>query len=334
MMKKYICFILLLFSISIQSSSAITEDEKKDYWIDKYLSVSFPLKSIRINSFFGTRADPFTGRAKHHGGLDLAARYEETLAMFDGYVKAIGYDKGSGKYIVMQCGDYTISYCHLSEIWVEKNMKIYAGDPVGVSGTTGRSTGPHLHITSRLRGQLQDPYDLLVYIRNTKQKAVKALHLDEKKIMTPSEFFKEYADIAMRQQRKYGIPSSVILAQMAFESGWGNSTLAQAGCNFFGIKANQKWLSQGLPYSVHDDDRPNEKFCNFRSPEESVEYHSRLLMSDRYARCWRYGSKDFHHWLLAIKASGYATRRDYAEKCERIIMKHKLYLYDEMAEKM
>ena len=38
------------------------------------------------------------------------------------------------------------------------------------------------------------------------------------------------------------------------------------------------------PYSIHDDDRPNEKFCNFLSPEESIEYHSRLLMSDRYAR--------------------------------------------------
>ena len=68
----------------------------------------------------------------------------------------------------------------------------------------------------------------------------------------------------MRQQRKYGIPSSVILAQMALESKWGNSNLAQVGYNFFGIKANQNWLNSGLPYSIHDDDRPNEKFCNFR----------------------------------------------------------------------
>ena len=330
-MKKIIVLLLLLCSMGVQSSLAITEDDIKDYWIDKYLSVSFPLKTIRINSFYGTRADPFNGHTRQHGGLDLAARYEEVLAMFDGYVKATGYDRGSGKYVTMQFGDYTVSYCHLSEIWVEKDMKIYAGEPVGLSGTTGRSTGPHLHITSRLRGKLQDPYNLLVYIRDTKQKAVKALHLDEKKIMTPTEFFKEYASIAMRQQRKYGIPSSVILAQMAFESGWGNSNLAQAGYNFFGIKANSRWLREGLPYSVHNDDRPNEKFCNFNSPEE---YHSRLLMSDRYARCWRYGSKDFHHWLLAIKASGYATRSDYVEKCERIILKHKLYLYDDLAEKM
>lgn len=231
-MKKFIVLLLLLCSMGVQSSLAITEDDIKDYWIDKYLSVSFPLKTIRINSFFGTRVDPFTGKNRQHKGLDLAARYEEVLAMFDGYVKSVGYDNGSGKYVIMQFGDYTVSYCHLSEIWVEKNMKVYAGEPIGLSGTSGRSTGPHLHITSRLRGNLEDPYNLLVYIRDTKLKAVKALHIDERKIMTPTEFFKEYADLAMRQQRKYGIPSSVILAQMAIESGWGNSTLAQAGCNF------------------------------------------------------------------------------------------------------
>lgn len=331
-MKKYIYLLLVLCCYGIHSF-AITEEEIKDYWIDKYLSVSFPLKTIRINSFYGTRTDPFSGKFRQHRGIDLAARYEEVLAMFDGYVKSVGYDRASGKYVTMQFGDYTVSYCHLAEIWVEKNMNIYAGEPVGISGTTGRSTEPHLHITSRLRGHLEDPYKLLEYIRDTKAKAIKALHIDESRIMTPDEFFKEYAYIAMRQQRKYGIPSSVILAQMAFESDWGNSTLAQAGYNFFGIKANSKWLSQGLPYSVHDDDRPNEKFCNFRSPEESMEYHSRLLMSDRYHRCRKYGCKDFHNWLVSIKAAGYATDKDYVAKCERIILKHKLYLYDDLAER-
>ena len=83
-MKKIIVLLLLLCSMGVQSSLAITEDDIKDYWIDKYLSVSFPLKTIRINSFYGTRADPFIGHTRQHGGLDLAARYEEVLAMFDG----------------------------------------------------------------------------------------------------------------------------------------------------------------------------------------------------------------------------------------------------------
>lgn len=333
-MRIYICLLFLSFYIGIQPLAAISKKEIKDYWIDKYLSVSFPLSSIRINSFFGVRTDPFSGKAKRHSGIDLEARYEEVLAMFDGYVKATGYDSRSGKYVTMQFGEYTVSYCHLSEIWVYRNQRLYAGDPVGVSGTSGRSTGPHLHITSRLRGRLEDPYNLLVFIRGTKLKAIKALNINENKILSPKEFFKQYADLAMRQQRKYGIPSSVILSQMAFESGWGSSSLAQAGYNFFGIKANTQWVSQGLPYSVHDDDSPNEKFCNFTSPEESVEYHSRLLMSNRYRQCWKYSPTDFHNWLLAIKAAGYATRKDYVEKCEQIILQHKLYLYDELAEKM
>lgn len=307
---------------------------QKDHWIEQYLSVSFPLESIKINSFFGQRHDPFSGKPKQHNGLDLKARYEEVLAMFDGKVNSVGYDRGSGKYIILQHGDYTVCYCHLSEIWVRQGEPVYAGDPIAISGTSGRSTGPHLHITSRLRGELQDPYDLLLYIKDTKQKAIKALRLEEGKMLTPEEFIQKYKNIAMRQQKKYGIPASVILAQMALESQWGNSSLATSGYNFFGIKANRHWLEQGLPYSLHNDDKANEKFCSFSSPEESVEYHSRLLLSDRYARCWRYESTDFHNWLVSIKAAGYATRKDYVRRCENIITQHKLYLFDREAEKM
>lgn len=307
---------------------------EKDYWIEQYLSVSFPLQSIRVNSSFGNRTDPFSGKSKLHKGLDLRARYEEVLSMFDGKVNAVGHDGGSGKYITLQHGDYTVSYCHLSEIWVRSGQQVYAGDPIGISGTSGRSTGPHLHITSRLRGKLEDPYDLLLYVKETKSKAIKALRMGEEKMLSPEEFIQRYAQAAMRQQRKYGIPSSVILAQMALESKWGNSSLATCGYNFFGIKANGRWLRQGLPYSVRTDDRPNEKFCSFSSPEESIEYHSRLLMSDRYARCWRYGATDYHNWLLSIKAAGYATRKDYVARCENIISQHKLYLYDREAERM
>lgn len=324
----------LLCAVSIADTWALSKGNQKDYWIEQYLSVSFPLQSIKINSSFGNRTDPFTGKKKQHKGIDLRARYEEVLSMFDGQVKAVGYDSGSGKYITTQHGDYTVSYCHLSEIWVERGQKVYAGDPIGISGTSGRSTGPHLHITSRLRGQLEDPYELLLYIKETKMKAIKALRMDEGKMLTPEEFIQQYAQAAMRQQKKYGIPSSVILAQMALESKWGNSTLATSGYNFFGIKANRNWLMQGLPYSLHNDDRPNEKFCCFTSPEESIEYHSRLLMSDRYARCWRYKSTDYHNWLLSIKAAGYATRKDYVRRCENIIIQHKLYLYDREAERM
>ena len=328
---------ITLFSPNLlfgHAQKKVSEQTLHDYWIDKYLSVSFPLRNIEISSSFGPRKDPFTGKARAHGGLDLKAHYEKVLAMFDGSVINIGYDAGSGNYIVMQHGDYTISYCHLSKICVRKGDIVYAGDPVGISGNTGRSTGPHLHITSRLRGRLEDPYNLLTYIRDVKLQCITALHVREKTLLSPNEFFNRYAHAAMTQQKKYGIPASVILSQMALESRWGSSTLAQAGFNYFGIKANRSWINSGLPYSVHDDDLKGEKFCNFASPEASMEYHSKLLMSDRYKRCRLYGSTDFHNWLVQIKDAGYATAKNYVQKCERIIMKYRLYLYDAEANQL
>ena len=307
---------------------------QENYWLDKYLSVSYPLKTIHITSGYGTRNDPFTGNPKMHNGIDLSAKYEEVFAMFDGQISKTGYDPASGNFITLKAGNYTISYCHLSEIWVKEAEKVYSGQVIGISGSSGRSTAPHLHLTSRLLGKPHNPYNLLTFVRDTKQKAVETLGLEQGKVLSPEDFIGKYATIAMRQQQRYGIPSSVILAQMAFESGWGSSKLAQAGHNFFGIKASQSWLKQGLPYSLHDDDKPQEKFCNFSSPVESIEYHSRLLMSERYKKCRQYAPTDFHNWLSSMKAAGYATHKDYVKKCEHIILRYKLYRYDQLAEQM
>lgn len=144
-------------------------------------------------------------------------------------------------------------------------------------------------------------------------------------------FFERYAPIAMDQQQKYGIPASVTLSQMAYESGWGQSSLARNGNNFFGIKATPSWINEGKPYSLHDDDKKNEAFCNYSSPMESVEHHSSLLLSDRYKRCRRYSETDYHNWLVSIKAAGYATSNKYVQSCEKIIKSYRLYLYDRLA---
>lgn len=328
-MFKFVTTLAILFLFLSKSYS----QDLEGYWIDKYYSVSFPLKSIKTTSAFGIRKDPFNKTSRIHYGLDLRARYEEVLSMFDGYVKAVGQDARSGIFIKMQFGDYTISYCHLSKVWVRTGDAIYAGDPVGITGSTGRSTAPHLHITAKLRGQIVDPTRLLEYIRDTKQQALAALQVNDNAILSPSRFIKKYAPIAMEQQRKYGIPSSVILAQMCLESTYGTSPLAISGNNFFGIKASHAWVSQGLPYSYHDDDRKNEKFCNYSSPRESIEHHTRLLLSNRYRECFRYGPTDYHHWLVSIKKAGYATASNYVAKCEAVINKYKLYLYDMAAQR-
>ena len=321
-----LCVILLCLSVQAWATD-------RDFWIQRYLSVSYPLKHVKVNSPFGTRRDPFTGAKASHNGLDLKAYYEEVYAMFDGKVKKVGADPRSGNYVVLQHGEYTISYCHLSKVRVSESDDLIAGDVVAISGNTGRSTGSHLHITCRYKGALTDPYTLLLYIRQVRGEAFAALlgDVDSLSRSSRSEFLAQYAPAAMEQQQRYGIPASVTLAQMAFESDWGRSALARKGNNYFGIKCSPQWLAEGRPYSLHNDDKPDEKFCNYATVEESIDHHSRLLMTDRYKHCRSYSSTDYHHWLVALKAAGYATAKDYVQLCEQLIRKYQLFRYDRMA---
>ena len=154
---------------------AETADVRKKTWIDRYLSVSYPLRRIRITSPYGYRKDPFTGKRKFHGGIDLHARSEKVLVMMDGVVVKVGQDKTSGKYVTLQHGNYLISYCHLSRVLAVKGAVVRPRDVVGITGSTGRSTGEHLYITCKLNGKSINPMLLLDFIKATQQECVSAL---------------------------------------------------------------------------------------------------------------------------------------------------------------
>ena len=106
-----------LKSVSDKSSLPSTDKNKKEQ-IARYLSVCYPLSHIKINSPYGYRIDPFTGRRKFHNGIDLYARSAKVFAMMQGKVLRVGQDKVSGKYVTLQHGNFTVSYCHLSQIFV------------------------------------------------------------------------------------------------------------------------------------------------------------------------------------------------------------------------
>ena len=94
----------------------------------------------------------------------------------------------------------------------------------------------------------------------------------------------QYAEEAKEQMRMYGIPASVILAQAILESSNGQSQLSRECNNHFGIKATASWLKNGGEYGVYTDDRPNEKFCKYKSVGDSYEHHSQFLKQNkRYA---------------------------------------------------
>lgn len=160
-------------SISVEDSiSEPTEiemvGESSFYQTENVASlVSLPLKTIHIGSDFGMRMHPIYHKRMMHNGIDLSARYESVYSMFPGTVIKVGQDSRSGKFVTVKTGDYTISYCHLSQQYVNVNDFVYAGTIIACSGNTGASTGPHLHLTAKKDGKAFNPTILLEYIEST-----------------------------------------------------------------------------------------------------------------------------------------------------------------------
>ena len=150
-------------------------DIKKKEQVARYLSVCYPLSSVKINSPYGYRKDPFTGKRRFHNGIDLHARSSKVFAMMQGRVLKVGQDKVSGKYVTLQHGSFTVSYCHLSQIFVSQGQAVLPGDVVGITGNTGRSTGEHLHITCKYNGNYIDPILIFKHIETVQKDCISTL---------------------------------------------------------------------------------------------------------------------------------------------------------------
>ena len=151
-------------------------ENMKQQLILHYTSVSFPLKQLRVNSPFGKRKDPFTGKKAQHNGVDLFARNDEVYSIMLGDVIKSGVDRKSGIYVKMQYGEYTVSYCHLSKAVVKRGDIVNAGEIIGISGNTGtRSTGEHVHISVKYKSHYIDPTILFDYVRETQQECLQKL---------------------------------------------------------------------------------------------------------------------------------------------------------------
>lgn len=124
-----------------------------------------PLKGkLHITSKFGQRRNPFGKKSSEfHGGIDLSAKAGTPIyAMLPGEVAHIGYDSRSGNYIKLRHGNFTVNYCHIiRKPNIPIGTKVFPGQPVAHVGSTGRSTGPHLHITLKKNGRVIDPTILL-----------------------------------------------------------------------------------------------------------------------------------------------------------------------------
>jgi murein DD-endopeptidase MepM/ murein hydrolase activator NlpD len=119
----------------------------------------FPLRSFTLTSAFGPRVNPVTGNFRVHQGLDLAAPAGTgVFAAGEGIVTETGSDPVYGNYIVIQHRENWASlYGHLSQIAVALRQEVRSGTLIGSVGSTGQSTGPHLHFELRRNGEAQDP---------------------------------------------------------------------------------------------------------------------------------------------------------------------------------
>jgi murein DD-endopeptidase MepM/ murein hydrolase activator NlpD len=126
----------------------------------------WPVHGI-VNSGFGVRPDPFTGLPAHHEGVDIStARSEPVLATADGIVLRSGWAGEFGKAIAIAHGDrYETLYGHLEETLVTEGQKVHRGDRVGLVGSTGRSTAPHLHYEVHVDGHPVNPLEYILETR-------------------------------------------------------------------------------------------------------------------------------------------------------------------------
>lgn len=124
----------------------------------------FPLASYtRISSEYGNRIHPTLGVQKFHNGVDFAAPTGTAIyAAYDGKVVAAAYSSSMGNYVMIDHGSglYTI-YMHASKLYVSNGDVVVRGETIAAVGSTGRSTGPHLHFGVRLNGAYTSPWNYL-----------------------------------------------------------------------------------------------------------------------------------------------------------------------------
>lgn len=142
-----------------------------------------------------------------------------------------------------------------------------------------------------------------------------------------SDYISRYSELAREEMRRTGVPASITMAQALLESDNGNSYLARAGNNHFGIKCHRDWNGKKIYY---DDDKRNECFRRYESVEQSFRDHSDFLVNGtRYDFLFDLDPRNFKGWAKGLKKAGYATHPHYDKLLIKIIEENRLYELDD-----
>ena len=121
-----------------------------------------PLRHLSLTSAYGFRVHPVTGQFRFHAGIDLRARRDTVFAVMPGRVDFVGFDPVTGVHIRLVSGEFTLLYGHLSQVFVLAGDSVNACSPLGVTGSSGRVTGEHLHFSVSFR---HVPVNPLLFLR-------------------------------------------------------------------------------------------------------------------------------------------------------------------------
>ena len=270
--------------------------------LEKRLNICMPLDYITITSHYGYRQDPFAKCQRFHDGIDLRCGNGLVYSMLPGRVAAVHHgDTGYGNYVILDHGSLRCLYGHLSEIYAREGSEVQAGAVVGLVGSTGRSTGPHLHI-QLLRLSANNSWssvDPLPFIQALNQQVKtfndrlaeisgkdSPIYNNEK--AKPTELTIENLYAALK---KHGIKyPKIVLAQAILETGRFRSRVCNEYNNLFGLKHSKGYYS-------------------FEHWEESV-----IAYRDKV----QYKHRDGEGYYSFLKRIGYASAPDYINKVREI----------------
>ena len=161
-------------------------------------AVRAPLNSLHVTSPFGYRLHPIYGRRIHHNGIDYrGSRGTPVYAVSSGKVVSAGRNGGYGNEVRIKHSNMTSQYAHLSRIYVRRGQRVTKGTKIGAVGSTGNSTGPHLHFGLKQRGKWINPKRL---------KMVGALKLKGDRKKEYNKQIENIRDMLHEQLTPYAVP--------------------------------------------------------------------------------------------------------------------------------
>ena len=253
------------------------------------LTVCLPLDFLKMSSRYGYRTDPIIRCERFHDGIDLRCSYSRVYAMLPAKVKEVHHgNKGYGNYVILDHGRMECLYGHLSTILVNEGDIIAAGTVVALSGNTGKSTAPHLHIRLRKDGKSVDPQPFITCLNDYISRLQdKISHLKFGKAPSLELNIGNLAKVI--EQNGLSHPR-IVIAQALLETGYFTSRVCLEYNNLFGLR------------------RKDGSYYRFDNWEESVKAYKDFVQ-------YKYKGGSY---LRFLKVLGYAEDSQYINKVIKI----------------